>query len=91
MIDFPYLMEQNVLNERIPWRDKALQTFRQLTQFHLWATVPLLILCLRPLSNYLQPIVTHSSLMLSELAGLANLLALRGRADRAWSSPPSWP
>ena len=76
VIDFPYLMEQNVLNERIPWRDKALQTFRQLTQFHLWATVPLLILCLRPLSNYLQPIVTHSSLMLSELAGLANLLAL---------------
>lgn len=76
VIDFPYLVEQNVLNERIPWREKALQTFRQLTQFHLWATVPLLILGLRPLTNYLQPIVTHSSLMLSELAGMANVLVL---------------
>ncbi|MDN5803793.1 MAG: hypothetical protein L0H26_04270 [Microlunatus sp.] len=76
VIDFPYLMEQNVLNDRIPWRAKALQTFRQLTQFHLWATVPLLLLTLRPLASYLQPIVTHSSLMLSELAGMANIAVL---------------
>ncbi len=75
VIDFPYLMEQNLRNGRIPWREKAFLTLQQVTQFHLWATVPLMLFALRMTSTYLQPIYTHSSLMLSEIAGMVNLVA----------------
>ncbi|WP_344805548.1 glycosyltransferase [Microlunatus ginsengisoli] len=72
VIDFPYIMEQNLTNQRIPLRDKAMQTFRQLSQFHLWATVPLLLLSLRLMVNYLGPTVTRSSESIAELAAHAN-------------------
>ncbi len=76
VIDFPYLMEQNALHAEIPWKVKAQQTFRQISQFHLWATVPLMLMALRPITSHLQPYVVHSSLMLTDLAAMANLAAV---------------
>jgi hypothetical protein len=75
VIDFPYIMEQNLTNQRIPLREKALQTFRQLSQFHLWATVPLLLMGLRVTVNQMAPTVTHSTAKLVELASNANAAA----------------
>jgi hypothetical protein len=75
VIDFPYIMEQNFSNQRIPLREKAMQTFRQLSQFHLWATVPLLLLTLRLMVNSMAPTVTHSTAKLVELAAMANTAA----------------
>jgi hypothetical protein len=72
VIDFPYIMEQNFTNSRIPLREKAMQTFRQLSQFHLWATVPLLLLALRLTVDHLAPTVTHSTARLVELAATTN-------------------
>jgi hypothetical protein len=76
VIDFPYIMEQNASHPRIPLRVKLVQTLRQLFQFHFWATVPLMLLALRPLISHLQPLVVHSSLMLTDLAAIANLVVL---------------
>ncbi len=76
VIDFPYIMEQNLSNPRIPLRDKALQTFRQVSQFHLWATVPLLLMGLRMAVNHMTPTVTHSTAKLVELASGANAAAV---------------
>jgi cellulose synthase/poly-beta-1,6-N-acetylglucosamine synthase-like glycosyltransferase len=76
VIDFPYIMEQNLTNQRIPLREKALQTFRQLSQFHLWATVPLLLLGLRMAVNTMGPTVTHSTARLVELAATTNAAAI---------------
>ncbi len=75
VIDFPYIMEQNFSNQRIPLKEKFVQTFRQLSQFHLWATVPLLLLGLRVTVNYMTPTVTHSTAKLVELASTANAAA----------------
>ncbi|HET9650189.1 MAG TPA: glycosyltransferase family 2 protein [Microlunatus sp.] len=75
VIDFPYIMEQNLLNQRIPLRERAMQTFRQLSQFHLWATVPLLLLGLRFAVNAMTPTVTHSTAKLVELSSNANAAA----------------
>jgi cellulose synthase/poly-beta-1,6-N-acetylglucosamine synthase-like glycosyltransferase len=55
IIDFPYIMEQNFRNESIPLRVKALQTLRQISQFHLWATVPLMLLMCPRLLGLLEP------------------------------------
>lgn len=76
VIDFPYIMEQNATHPRIPFRVKLTQTLRQLTQFHFWATVPLMLIVLRPIISWLQPFVVHSSLMLTDLAAIANIVVL---------------
>jgi hypothetical protein len=76
VIDFPYIMEQNALHAEIPFRVKFKQTFRQISQFHFWATVPLMLMVLRPITNHLQPYVVHSSLMLTDLAAMANAATL---------------
>jgi hypothetical protein len=75
VIDFPYIMEQNVENQRIPLRARAMQTFRQLSQFHMWATVPLLLIGLRLAVNHLAPTVTHSTAKLVEMAATTNAAA----------------
>ena len=47
VIDFPYIMEQNAVSPKIPLGLRVAQTYRQLSQFHLWAVVPLLLMTLR--------------------------------------------
>lgn len=43
VIDFPYIMAQNVANPRIPLRLRILQTYRQVSDFHRRAITPLLL------------------------------------------------
>lgn len=76
VIDFPYIMEQNLANPRVPLGTKVLYTWRQLSQFHFWATVPIMMMVLRPVVGSLEPIVAHSGLYLVELAALANRLSV---------------
>ena len=73
VIDFPYIMEQNLGSKGlgIPLRARTMQTFRQLSQFHLWATVPLLLMSLRVVVNYLAPTVTLGTENIVELAARA--------------------
>ena len=71
IIDFPYLMEQNLLSPKIPLGLRIAQSYRQISQFHLWAVVPLLIMTLRPITTLLEPTAVHSSWMITDLAALA--------------------
>lgn len=73
IIDFPYIMEQNLRNGNIPLRRKALQTFRQITQFHAWATLSLMLTIVPQLLGLLEP-TFHASGFLHSLAELANPL-----------------
>ena len=61
VIDFPYIMGRNLESNRVPFFSKVVQTVRQLSQFHLWATVPLTVMCLRPVVTTLEPIVVDES------------------------------
>jgi hypothetical protein len=71
IIDFPYIMEQNAVSPKIPLGLRIAQTYRQLSQFHLWAVVPLLLMTLRPVAGALQPTAVHSSWMVTDLAAVA--------------------
>lgn len=62
IIDFPYIMGQNRANARIPLSTKALQTFRQFSQFNTWATAPFVLLMSPRLLNLLEPHMTGSGL-----------------------------
>ena len=55
VIDFPYIMEQNAISQRIPLGLRIAQTYRQISQFHLWAVVPLLLMTLRPIATAIEP------------------------------------
>jgi cellulose synthase/poly-beta-1,6-N-acetylglucosamine synthase-like glycosyltransferase len=74
IIDFPYIMEHNLRSPHIPFRVKALQTFRQLAQFHLWATVPLMLLVIPQLLQVLEPTL-HGMGTAYVLAALGNGLS----------------
>ena len=71
VIDFPYIMEQNAVSPKIPLGLRIAQTYRQLSQFHLWAVVPLLLMTLRPIAGAVEPVAVHSSWMVADLAALA--------------------
>ena len=73
IIDFPYIMEQNAVSPKIPLGLRIAQTYRQLSQFHLWAVVPLLLMTLRPIAGAVEPVAVHSSWMVADLAALAIL------------------
>lgn len=75
IIDFPYIMEQNAISPKIPLGLRIAQTYRQLSQFHLWAVVPLLLMTLRPITGALQPVAVHSSWMVADLAALAIIVS----------------
>jgi hypothetical protein len=74
IIDFPYIMEQNLRNGHIPLQVKALQTFRQITQFHLWATVPFMLLVIPQLLRLLEPTL-HQEALAQALTTLGNNLS----------------
>lgn len=61
VIDFPYVVEQSLANPRIPVLPKLVHGTRQLAQFHLWATVPVVLLVLRPLLTVLEPVALGTS------------------------------
>ena len=74
IIDFPYIMEQNLRNRNIPLHTKALQTLRQITQFHAWATVPFMLLIIPQLMRLLEPTL-HEEGLAHALATLGNSLS----------------
>lgn len=74
VIDFPYIMEQNLANRTIPWAIKLSQTHRQFCQFHFWATVPILLLVMRPLIGVLQPQATLNLVFRVHFIALNHLL-----------------
>lgn len=55
VIDFPYIVGQNLANGRIPWGPKLLQTYRQLAVFHQWAITPVIVIVARWLVSRLEP------------------------------------
>ena len=71
IIDFPYIMEQNAVSPKIPLGLRIAQTYRQISQFHLWAVVPLLLMTLRPVAGAVEPVAVHSSWMVADLAAVA--------------------
>jgi hypothetical protein len=74
IIDFPYIMEQNLRNRNIPLRIKTLQTFRQVMQFQLWATVPFMLLIVPQLIRFLEPTL-HGEGSAQALAELGSRLS----------------
>lgn len=74
IIDFPYIMEQNLRNRNIPLRIKTLQTFRQIMQFQLWATVPFMLLIVPQLMRLLEPTL-HGEGMAQALAELGTRMS----------------
>ena len=75
IIDFPYIMEQNAISPKIPLGLRIAQTYRQISQFHLWAVVPLLLMMLRPIATVIEPTAVHSSWMLADVAALAIIVS----------------
>ena len=69
VIDFPYIMGQNLANGRIPWGPKLVQTYRQLAVFHQWAITPLLLILARWLVSRLEPVLQTSRLTSIDVIG----------------------
>jgi len=69
VIDFPYIMGQNLTNGRIPWGPKLVQTYRQLAVFHQWAITPLLLILARWLVSRLEPVLQTSRLTSIDVIG----------------------
>lgn len=62
VIDFPYIMAQNLANARIPLPRRALQTYRQLSDFHRRAITPLLLFLVSQIIKRLgTPMLLHAS------------------------------
>lgn len=62
VIDFPYIMAQNVANARISLPRRALQTYRQLSDFHRRAITPLLLFLVSQIIKRLgTPTLLHAS------------------------------
>ena len=71
--DFPYLVEQGLRRTDMPLAQRTHRALRSLVQFHLWATVPLLMLISRPLLAWLTPNATAPGVQLA-----ADMLLLSG-------------
>jgi cellulose synthase/poly-beta-1,6-N-acetylglucosamine synthase-like glycosyltransferase len=54
VIDFPYIMGQNLRNGKIPVRTKFVQTFRQFMQYNSWASAPFVLLLAPRLLGFLK-------------------------------------
>jgi cellulose synthase/poly-beta-1,6-N-acetylglucosamine synthase-like glycosyltransferase len=74
IIDFPYIMEQNLRNQNIPLHIKVLQTLRQIGQYHALATVPFMLLIIPQLMRLLEPAL-HGAATAQALVALVNLLS----------------
>jgi Glycosyl transferase family group 2 len=74
--DFPYLVEQGLQRQDMPFAVRAHRAVRSLVQFHLWATVPLLMLISRPLLAWLTPNATAPGVQLAgDMLMLSGVLA----------------
>ena len=74
--DFPYLVEQGLRRSDMPIVPRVHRALRSLVQFHLWATVPLLMLISRPLLAWLTPNATAPGVPLAgELLLVSGILA----------------
>lgn len=69
VIDFPYIMVQNATNPRIPLRVRALQSYRQLSDFHRRAITPLLLFVVTRIISKLGALPGVQGSRLTELAG----------------------
>jgi hypothetical protein len=83
VVDFPYMMEQNLVHPEVPLGTRIHRTVRQLLQFYLWASVPLLLLASRPVLAWLTPALAPASITVSlahRAVTLSPLLALASLA-----------
>lgn len=69
VIDFPYIMGQNLANGRIPWGPKLVQTYRQLAVFHQWAITPVMLILARWLVGRIEPLVQTSRFTSIDVVG----------------------
>lgn len=63
--DFPYLVEQGIRRTDMPLGLRLHRAGRSLLQFHLWATVPLILLVSRPFLAWLTPNATAPGVQLA--------------------------
>lgn len=79
VIDFPYIMAQNVARTQIPLPRRALQTYRQLADFHRRAITPLLLfLVSQILKRRATPMLVHASALTAVAGRLQSLTWLVG-------------
>jgi len=79
VIDFPYIMGENLKNAKIPFRTKLVQTFRQFSQYNSWASAPFVLLMAPRLLEFLDgrvPMWGPESLLITLGSKLPYLLPL---------------
>lgn len=60
--DFPYVVRQSIINNRIPWGEKLVQIGRLLEGHFSWATAPLILAFVAWLPLFLNPEFAYQSL-----------------------------